>query len=407
MTRSSAPEALPQRRLSTLEFTAMLASLTATVAFSIDAMLPALPQIAATLSPDAVNRAQLVLTAFVLGMGVGTFLAGPISDAIGRKRTIFLGIGIYIIGALAAAHAGSLEMLLAARALQGLGAAGPRIVPMALVRDLYAGREMAKVTSFIMMIFILVPAVAPSVGQVIIALAGWRGVFYAFVLFGLVGLSWVSLRQAETLPPERRRPLRPAALAAAAREVIADRDVRLYIAVMTLGFGQMFALLSSSQQLFAAYGAVDSFPQWFALMALISGSGTVFNARFVMHLGMRRIVRGAYVMQICSSAIMLGLILLGIVAAPKGFAFLFLWSVTVFMMAGVTFGNLNALAMQRMGHIAGMAASVVTALSTVGAVIIAAPVGLMFNGTATPIVLATLVCSALAFVLMNRSVDQP
>lgn len=397
--------AAPPRRLSLPEFTAMLASLTATVAFSIDAMLPALPEIAATLSPEAVNRAQLVLTAFVLGMGAGTFLAGPISDALGRRRTILIGAAVFILGAFIGAQAQSLEVLLAARFVQGLGAAGPRIVPMALVRDLYSGREMAKVTSFIMMIFILVPAIAPALGQVIIGFAGWQGVFYGFIAFALVGSSWLMARQPETLPPERRRPLALGSLGAAAREVLADADVRLYILVMTLGFGQMFALLSSSQQLFAAFGAVDSFPQWFAVMAILSGAGTVFNARFVMRLGMRRIVRGAYLMQIGSSALMLGLVLAGAVTPPAGFAVLFLWSVSVFLMAGVTFGNLNALAMQRMGHIAGMAASVVTALSTVGAVAIAAPVGLMFNGTPLPIVLATLSCSSLAWLLMRRTTD--
>lgn len=403
MTQLPPPEA--RRTLALPEFTVMLASLTATVAFSIDAMLPALPEIAATLSPEAVNRAQLVLTAFVLGMGVGTFVAGPISDAIGRRRTIVLGAVVFILGALIGAQAGSLEVLLAARFVQGLGAAGPRIVPMALVRDLYAGREMAKVTSFIMMIFILVPAVAPALGQIIIGLAGWRGVFYAFAAFALIGSSWILLRQPETLPPERRRPLKPAALMSGAREVLADRDVRLYTLVMTLGFGQMFALLSSSQQLFEAHGAAETFPRWFALMALLSGTGTVFNARFVMRLGMRKIVRGAYLMQIVSSALMLALVLLGAVVAPDGFAFVFLWSVTVFFMAGVTFGNLNALAMQKMGHMAGMAASVVTALSTVGAVAIAAPVGQMFNGSSTPIVLATLICSVLAYWLMTRTND--
>lgn len=393
---SAAPARIP-----VFEFTALMALLAATVAFSIDAMLPALPEIAATLSPEAINRAQLVLTFFVLGIGVGTFVAGPLSDAIGRKRTIVVGVTIFVIGAVIGAQAQSLEVLLAARFVQGLGAAAPRIVPMALVRDMYSGREMARVTAFIMMVFILVPALAPSAGQLIIGFAGWRGVFYAFILFALIGLAWLSLRQPETLTPERRRPLRPALLWTGTKEVLGDRDVRLYILTMTLGFGQMFALLSSSQQLFAAFGAVESFPKWFALMAILAGSGTAFNALFVMRLGMRRMVRGTYMMQVVSSGAMLALVLGGAVTPPDGFVFLFAWTVTVFMMAGITFGNLNALAMQRMGHLAGLAASVVSALSTMGAVLIAAPVGLMFDGTALPIVVATLSCSTLAVILMG------
>lgn len=398
---SGAPTA--RSPLSLPELTVMLASLTATVAFSIDAMMPALPQIAAELSPDAINRAQLVLTAFVLGMGVGTLFAGPISDAIGRKLTIAGGIAIYIVGALMAAHAQSLEALLIARVVQGLGAAAPRITVMALVRDLFAGREMARVTSFIMMIFILVPAVAPSVGAMIISFYGWRGVFWAFIVFGLIGVSWLWLRQPETLAPENRRPLSVSKLSAAAREVLAHYEVRIYIVTITLGFGQMFALLSSAQQLYAAHGVTDTFPMWFAMGALLAGTGSVFNARYVMRLGMRKIVKASYIMQIIVSSVMLVLVLTGLTAGASGLPLVFLYTVSVFWMAGVTFGNLNALALEHMGHIAGMAASIVTAISTVGAVLIAAPVGLLFNGTALPIVIATLICSSLAWWLIRKT----
>lgn len=404
MTQSPVPA--PVRTLSLPEFVAMLASLTATVAFSIDAMLPALPEIAATLSPGDVNRAQLVLTVFVLGMGLGTFFVGPISDAIGRKRTITGGIVIYVLGALAAAWSQSLEMLLIARFVQGIGASGPRIVPMALVRDLYAGREMAKITSFIMMLFILVPALAPTIGGAIAAVFGWRGIFGAFLVFGVLGVLWVNLRQPETLPPERRRPFVPGALLSGAREVLSDRDVRFYTAILALGFGQMFWVLSSSQQLYAAYGVHETFPLWFGAVAILAGTGSVFNARFVMRLGMRRIVRGAYLMQVCLSALMLAALLAGLVTPAGGLLAVFAWNVSVFFIAGLTFGNLNALAMQKMGHLAGMTASVVTALSTVGAVSIAAPVGLMFDGTARPVVIATLICSGLAWALMGRTDDQ-
>ena len=146
------------------EFIAMLALIFAVIAFSIDSMLPALPQIAAELSPGNVNRAQLVLTAFVGGMGLGLLVAGPVSDTLGRKPVIIAGFGVYALASVAAVYASSLEMLLAARFVQGVGAAAPRIVALAMVRDLYQGREMARITSFVMMIFILIPAVAPSIG---------------------------------------------------------------------------------------------------------------------------------------------------------------------------------------------------------------------------------------------------
>ena len=392
----------PQRRLPLPEFVAMLAFLFATVAFSIDAMLPALPDIAAELTPDNVNRAQLILTAFMAGMGIGTLFAGPISDAIGRKPAIYLGAAIYIVATVVAIFAHSIEFLLAARFVQGLGASGPRIVGMALIRDLYAGREMARISSFVMMVFILIPALAPSIGAGIIWFSGWHGVFVAFILFALIGSAWLGLRQAETLPPAARRPLRIAPLSAAAREVLSDHQVMLCTLILTLGFGQMFALLSSAQQLFGeAYGKGDSFPAWFALMAILSGIGTLLNATFVMRFGMRRIAKWAYVMQTCVSSVMLVLVLADVLPAGLRFPAFFFWAVSVFFMAGVTFGNLNALALQRMGHIAGMAASIIAALSTIAATLIAAPVGLLYNGTAIPAIMATLICSALAWFLMG------
>lgn len=385
------------------EFIAMLAFLFATIAFSIDAMLPALPEIAAELVPDNVNRAQLILTSFVMGMGLGTLFAGPISDAIGRKAGITLGFAIYIAAAAAALFAHSLEALLIARFVQGVGAAGPRIVGLALVRDLYQGREMARISSLVMMIFIMVPAMAPSIGAGVIWLGGWQAVFIAFILFGLIGSLWFNLRQAETLPLEKRRPLSLRNLVAGAREVMSDREVVLATVVLTLGFGQMFGLLSSAQQLFGeAYGRGDSFPLWFAAMALLSGTGAVLNARLVVRLGMRRLARSAYVMQTCVSAVMLVLTWGDLLPEALRFPAFFIWAVSVFFMAGVTFGNLNALALQRMGHIAGLTASVVAAVSTLAAVLIAAPVGLAYDGSAVPIMTATFLCSALAWFIMAR-----
>ncbi|MFC3528382.1 multidrug effflux MFS transporter [Paracoccus mangrovi] len=397
------PNPTPIRSQPLPEFIAMLALIFAVIAFSIDSMLPALPQIAAELSPGNVNRAQLVLTAFVAGMGIGLLVAGPLSDTLGRKPVITAGFAIYALAAIAAVFANSLEMLLVARFVQGVGAAAPRIVALALVRDLYQGREMARITSFVMMIFILIPAVAPSIGMIIIQAIGWRGVFGSFVLLALVGALWLNLRQAETLPPAARRPLNLSALGASAREVLGNSQVQLITLVMTLGFGQMFALLSSAQQLYVdTYHTGDSFPLWFAAMALLSGGGTVLNARYVMRLGMRRIVSAAYAMQVVVSGSMLILLMGDLLPPGLRFPAFFLWSVSVFFMAGVTFGNLNAMALQRMGHVAGMAASVIAAVSTIGAVLIAAPIGLLYNGTALPIVLATLICSGLALWLMRR-----
>lgn len=406
MTQSSEAASQPGgiARLSLPEFTAMLAMLFATIAFSIDAMLPAFPAIAAELTPDAPNRAQLILSAFILGMGVGTLFAGPLSDAWGRKPVIGGGLLLYVVGAALARMAPSLELLLLARALQGLGAAGPRIAGVALSRDLYEGREMARVMSFVMMVFMVVPALAPMIGTFVIAFAGWRAIFLAFMVFGLAALAWVWVRQAETLLPPARRALSGGLIMSGLREVLANREVRLYTAVMTLGFGQMMGLLSSIQQIFAeTYDRAAQFPYWFALIACFSATASFVNGKLVMRVGMRRLAEVAYLVQMILSLAMCGLFALDILHGWPAFLAFFFWATSVFFIAGFTFGNLNALAMQQMGHLAGMATSVISAISTVLAVVIAAPVGLAFNGTALPAMVAVAVCSALAYLLMRKA----
>jgi MFS transporter, DHA1 family, multidrug resistance protein len=392
----------PQNPLSQGEFIALTAMLFATIAFSIDAMLPAFPQIAAELTPADPNRAQLILTSFVLGMGLGTFVAGPISDALGRKRVILGGAALYILGAALAAMAQTLELVLAARVLQGLGAAGPRVVSLAMVRDLYSGRQMARIVSFAMMIFTLVPAVAPALGAVIMAGFGWRGIFGAFIVFTLVSAGWLTLRQPETLPPEARRPLRAGPLREAASEVLRNRTILIAIAVLTLGFAALFGTLSSTQQIFdVTFGRAGSFPLWFALIAVLSGTGSFLNAQIVVRLGMRRVITATLVVQ---TALALGFAVatvLGLWSAAVYFTVYIAWTVSVFFMAGLTFGNLNALALEPVGHIAGMAASVVGSVSTVAAVFLAAPLGLAFDGTPAPLAFGVAACCGLSVLLMR------
>ncbi len=382
----------------------MLALLFATLAFSIDAMLPALPKIAEELSPDAVNNAQLILSFFVLGMGLGTLFIGPISDAYGRKGTIAAGFALYVGACWMAHSAERLDVLLFARVLQGIGASAPRVAGMALVRDLYAGREMARIMSFVMMVFMVVPALAPLVGAAIIAGFGWRAIFLAYILFAAVALSWLLLRQSETLAPEARRPLTPGNLWSAFREVMMSAEVRLYIIVMCLGYGQMFALLSSIQSIFdQTYQRGESFPLWFAGIAVMSATASFINSRFVMRLGMRRLATYAYGGSSVLSLIALALIGMGLVTGTASFVTFYLWGTSVFFIAGLTFGNLNALAVQKLGHIAGMATSVITAISTVVAAFIAGPIGLAFDGTAMPSIIGAVVCSLAAFALMRYS----
>ncbi|MCB1335326.1 MAG: multidrug effflux MFS transporter [Roseivivax sp.] len=386
--------------MSRTEFVALIAMMFATIAFSVDAMLPALPEIGATLSPDAVNRAQLVVTSFILGMGLGTFVTGPLSDSFGRKPVVLAGAALYIAGALTAALAQKMEILLAARLVQGLGAAGPRVVALAIIRDLYAGREMAKIMSFVMLIFTLVPALAPSLGALIIAVSSWRGVFVAFIVFSLTFCLWLGLRFTETLPPDQRRPFRVAALMAGVRELFAHPVVRRSIMVQSLVFGVLFSVISSTQQVFdETFGRAAQFPLWFGGMAVVASSSNLINAALVGRLGMRRMVTAAISFQVIMSAIFVAVWLIGL-PATLTFGLYVLWQTSVFFQVGMTAGNLNAIAMEPVGHIAGMAASIIGAVSTVAAVMLAAPVGLMFDGTPLPLTVAVLAQNALALVLL-------
>lgn len=385
-----------------VEFIALTAMMFATIAFSIDAMLPALPEIGAELTPAAVNRAQLVLTSFVAGMGLGTLLAGPVSDALGRKRTIVIGAGIYIAACLVAWRSQSLEVVLAARFVQGLGAGAPRTVGVAIVRDLFSGREMARMLSLAMMVFTLFPAFAPLMGAGIIALVGWRGIFLAFIVFIVICTLWMSLRLPETLPPAARRPIRPALMWEALVEILRHRTVRLSMAVQTLCMAVLFCMLVMVQPAYdIVFGRAESFPVWFALVALVSGSASLLNAALVVRLGMRRIVSATLGTQVVVAAAMLAL---GHMTLPGDLAFaLFVgWQFTVFFMAGLTLGNLNAIAMEPMGHIAGMAASVMGSVSTVGAAGIAAVLGQFFDRSLTPLALGICLLCLAALLLMGR-----
>ncbi len=392
----------------TIEFVAMMAMMFATIAFSIDAMLPALHTIGGELVPEDRNEAQLIVTTFILGMGLGTFVTGPLSDTFGRKPVVVTGAGIYIASAALAWSSPSLELILAARLLQGIGAAGPRVVTLAIIRDLYSGREMARLMSFVMIVFTLVPALAPLLGAAIMAAGGWRSIFASFAIFSALSTLWVMVRLPEPLPRDLRRPFRPGALGAAVAEVFSHASVRISILVQALCYGMLFAMLSSVQQVYeVSFGRGDSFPAWFGACAIIAGTSSFLNAALVMRLGMRFLVTTMLAIQIALSGGMIAALL----AVPGGdtlFYLFFLWQVGIFYQAGLTIGNLNAMAMEPLGHIAGMAASAVGAASTVLSVLLAVPVGLAFDGTPLPLAvgIVTMAVVALALMLALRRLER-
>lgn len=390
----------PTRPLRFGEFVALMALLSSSVAFSIDAMLPALVAIGNELSPLAPARGQLIITSFVLGLGMGTLVCGPVSDAYGRKSVLLAGLALYIFGSILAVQTQSIEGLLAARFIQGLGGAAPRVVATAMVRDLYEGRAMARVTSIIMTLFVLVPALAPSMGAGIIWLAGWRAIFLAFVVFGVICGLWLMLRQPESLPPDRRRPLSVRAIGSAVAQITTNPAVMVYVVALTFAFAPLFAWLSNLPMIFDdVYDRAATFPFWFAATALVAGSASVVNAKLVMRLGMARIATAAFFWQFCVSVLFLGLLTMDL-PAPWDFALFFTFMCTVFFSIGMTFGNLNALAIQPLGHMAGIGASVIAALSTMGSVLIALPISLAYDGTPLPLITGMALCAACALGLM-------
>ncbi len=389
----------PPQPLGLPEFIALMGIMFATVAFSIDAMLPAMDEIAAELAPEEPQRAQLVITVFVLGMGIGTLFTGPLSDALGRRPVILGAAVVYISSSGLAWAAGSLELLLLARLLQGVAAAGPRVAALAMIRDLYSGRQMAQIISFAMVVFTFIPAVAPLLGSLIIWLSGWRGIFVAFVVFSAVSCGWLALRQPETLLADHRRSFSVRSVTTGLVEILMIRRVALSIAALGFVFGMLFSVIANIQPIFDhVFDRADEFPYWFAAIAVISASASFLNARIVMRLGMRRVIEITLLVELGIA----GAMSLGIMGANLGAAYFpafVIWMTSVFFVAGLTIGNLNALGMEPLGRLAGLGASVIGSLATIAAVLIAIPVGLAFADTPLPLAVCVCLCSACALGL--------
>ena len=358
----------------------------ATIAYSIDAMLPALQTIGQELSPEDINKGQLIIASFVFGMGVGTLFIGPISDAFGRKKVLLAGIGMYIICSWLAWRAETLELMLFARFLQGVGVASPRIVGMALIRDLYSGHQMAKLISLAMLVFAVVPSIAPIIGTVIIYYFDWRAIFASFAIFAMIGAIWLAVRQPETLPAEARISMKFSAFAAAFKETLRNEMFVLSALVQALIFAILMALISSTQQIYdITFDEGARFPYWFAATGILATMSNLINASLVERLGMRFLITVALAVEVVICLVMTILTWMGWWPDGTYFPAYLFWSLSIMFMLGFTLGNLNTLAMEPMGHIAGMAASIVGSLSTVLGIIIAVPIGLAFDGTPLPL----------------------
>jgi MFS transporter, DHA1 family, multidrug resistance protein len=336
-----------------------------------------------------------------MGFGGAQLIYGPISDRFGRRGPLLVGLAIYVLAALAASFASSFALLLVLRFIQGVGAAATRVIAISMVRDRFGGRQMAEIMSLVFMVFMIVPIIAPAIGQSVILFAEWHMIFVAMAALCFAVTVWTMLRMPETLEPERRRAFTPRSVVQGFRIVVTSRAAVCYTAATTFIFGALFGFLNSAQQVYEGiYGLGVMFPVFFAGVAGLMAVSSFLNSRLVRRIGMRRLSHAATLGFLAVSATWLALSLAGDLP---------LWQfVSLFGLAMFQFGwigaNFNALAMEPLGHVAGTASSVLGFLQTVGGAVIGAVIGQAFDGTTTPLAASFCLVSliALGFVYIGE-----
>ena len=384
-------------------FENVLALMTSFVALSIDAMLPALAGIGQDLSIHTENDRQLIVSVLFLGMAFGQLLYGPISDSTGRKPVALFGVGVFAAGCVVSATAETFTVMLVGRFLQGLGAAAPRNVTVAMIRDCYRGDAMGQIMSLILAVFIIVPMVAPAIGQGILWIADWRAIFYVLLVLALIAQVWFSVRQPETLEPTDRRPFSPRALWEALVEVCRNRIAVGCMLCISLVFGAFVGYLTSSQQLIQEqYAQGEKFALYFAMIAGSIGLASFVNSKLVMRFGMR--VLTSLAMAVLSGVSVVFLVVSLVFDGHPPFVLLMTYLMIAFFPIGVLFGNLNSIAMEPLGHIAGMAAAVIGSVTTMLSLLLGSLVGLSYNGTVLPLVAGFAVLGTIALFLFRRTI---
>ncbi|HXW22080.1 MAG TPA: multidrug effflux MFS transporter [Rhodomicrobium sp.] len=398
-------EAVPQTAqfpLSFLEFVSLVALLMALTALSIDVMLPALPQIGNALGVSDENDRQLVISVYFIGFAAGQFLFGPLSDHYGRRQPLLAGLALYIAGTIIALSSGSFAGLLAARVFQGFGASAPRVIALAIVRDRFGGREMARVMSFVMMVFIVVPILAPGVGEIILQISSWRIIFHLLLFVAASSMIWAWFRLPETRRDEDRLPFSLASVWQATKLVATTRQTAGYMIGMGFVFGLLLSYIVSAQQIFVdVYGLGSRFPVAFGAIScfLIAASG--LNALFVRKIGMRGVSHRAIFAGLAVCGLMA---LAGFPAMPPLLLFGAFMGI-VFFCFGVIMPNFSALSMEPMSHIAGTASSLAGFYSTVAGAAFGTAIGRSFDGTVRPLcigVTALLVATLITVLITER-----
>lgn len=396
----------PSQPLSQSEFVVLTALMISIVAMATDIMLPALGVIGTELGVADPNDAQLIVSSLFAGFAVGQLFAGPISDTFGRKPTIYIGYSIFTVGCVISLLADDLTYMLVGRFLQGLGAAPCRIITVAIVRDLYSGRPMAKIMSISMSVFILVPAIAPAIGQVLIAFFPWHSNFVFLIGMAVVSFAWFGLRQPETLTEEHRRAFSITEIVLGLREIVRTRQTMGYTLASGCVFGFFLGYLSSSQQIFqTTYGTGQWFALYFGMAALAIGAASIMNSTLVMRFGMRYLsTRSLIALTLLAAALVVPSVLVWD-GVPPFWVFMG-WLMATFFCIGMLFGNFNALAMEPLGHMAGLGSAFIGSLSSIMSLPVGWLVGYLYDGTVLPLVggFALLGCLALVVVAWTNKV---
>ena len=383
------------KRPGTREMTAMLAGLMALNAFAIDAMVPALPDIGRSLGVAEENHRQLVIAAYFVGFASTQLVWGPLADRFGRKPILAAGITLYGVFGLLCTFAGSFPLLIAGRVAMGASAAVTRVLVVAMVRDLFEGEAMARVLSLVFMVFMLVPVLAPNIGQAILLVASWRAIFGVLAAYALAMLLWSWWRLPETLHPEYRRSLKWREMAAAMIETVREPQSRGYTIAVTIIFSALVAYISSIQQIvFDAFHAPQLIGLVFAAIAAPMALASWTNSRIVERFGLRRVghAAGAGLALVATAHAALAL-----AGGETLLSFVILQALTMCCFAFAS-SNLGTLAMEHMAPIAGTASSVQGVIGTMGAAILGFMIGQSFDGTATPYLVGTAICTTLGFV---------
>jgi DHA1 family bicyclomycin/chloramphenicol resistance-like MFS transporter len=376
-----------------IEFVCLIALMMALNALAIDSMLPALPDIGASLGVASPNARQWVVTAYLLGFGGAQLFYGPLADRFGRKPILMIGVGIYVLFSFAAMLAPTFETLILARIGQGLGSAATRVLAVSIVRDRYSGRTMARVMSLSFLVFLGVPIIAPSLGQAILLVAPWEGIFGVLAFAGITLMIWAGLRLPETQHPEDRLPIQVGRILAAFREVLGNRASVGYTLAMTAITGALFGFINSAQQIFFdVFEAPALFTTVFALIAGGIALASIVNARLVETLGSRLIGHSALIGFIAMASIHAVVTISG---HETIWTFAILQAMTMFCF-GLLAGNFGSMAMEPMGHVAGTASSVQGFISTIVGSLTGFAIGQSFNGSTIPMTLGFLACGLVA-----------